>query len=193
MEDIRTFIKIMENLNEKDLSDFDNSSIGKNLNKDFDDVFAKRDKKKDFKKVKSPFKYRDGKLRGSGGKVDEGPMSRAFKIGAFSVLLNLTGGVSADERDVMGTSIQAVQQMQTIPDSKRKDIIKRELIKSAQASIGEYKGRFAYIYLDKDEQQLHDELVRLGISKPFANMIMISLIKAELGDKYLTHPALAYK
>ena len=65
--------------------------------------------------------------------VNEGPISKALKIGAFGVLLNLTGGVSANERDVMGTSIQAVQQMQNIPDSKRKDIIKRELIKSAQA------------------------------------------------------------
>lgn len=125
--------------------------------------------------------------------VNEGPISKALKTGAFGILLNLTGGVSANERDVMGTSVQAVQQMQSIPDSKRKDIIKRELIKSAQASIGEYKGKFAYIYLDKEEKQLHDELVRLGISKVFANMILIALIKAELGNDYLTHPALAYK
>ena len=182
MEDIRKFIRIMEGTIDQT---FDNDNIDKHdkvlqrLDKDFNDMFKDRKKKKVDDKDKKD--------------VKEGPISKALKIGAFGVLLNLTGGVSANERDVMGTSIQAVQQMQNIPDSKRKDIIKRELIKSAQASIGGYKGKFAYIYLDKEEQQLHDELVRLGISKVFANMILISLIKAELGNDYLTHPALGYK
>ena len=81
---------------------------------------------------------------------------------------------------------------QYLISKEQKKIINRELIRSAQASIGNYRGYFAYIYLDSEEKRVHDEIVKLGIQKPFANIIMMSLIKAEMGGNYMEHPALGY-
>ena len=178
MDDIRKFIKIMEGTIDQT---FDNDNVDKHdkivkrLSKDFDSMFKDRKKKKDNDKED----------------VKEGPFTNAIKTGILGVLLSFTGGVKADPKDVMGTAMTAIQNIQNTPEEQKK-IINRELIRSAQASIGNYRGYFAYIYLDSEEKRVHDEIVKLGIQKPFANIIMMSLIKAEMGDNYMEHPALGY-
>ena len=178
MQDIRKFIKIIEGTIDQT---FDNDNVDKHdkivkrLSKDFDSMFKDRKKKKDNDKED----------------VKEGPFTNAVKTGILGMMLSFTGGVKADPKDVMGTAMMAIQNIQDTPEQRRK-IINRELIKTAQASIGNYRGYFAYIYLDSEEKRVHDEIVKLGIAKPFANIIMMSLIRAEMGDSYMEHPALGY-
>ncbi len=164
MEDIRRFIQIIE------------GTIDQTFDKDVVDKHDKKSKPKDDDDKK---------------KVREGPISNAIKTGILGVLLSFTGGVKADPKDVMGTAMTAIQNIQDTPEDQKK-IINRELIRGAQASIGNYRGNFVYVYLDREERQVHDEIVKLGIPKPFANIIMMSLIKAEMGDNYMNHPALGY-
>jgi len=120
--------------------------------------------------------------------LTEGPISRAIKTGVMGVLLSLTGGVKADERDVIGTASTAINNISSVPENQRK-IITRELIRQAQNSLGDYSGSFSQIYLERDEAELHADIKRLGIPKPFANIIMLSIIKAEHGDNWKDHPA----